>query len=95
VAATRWQGYIVFWFTIDEAVMIITALRAAAAIAIIGVCGAAAAPLIPPNELPGRERERFTNPQPPRSQLGGSIFLPGPASRGGKPHAHKPRTPKK
>ncbi len=56
--------------------MIISASRVAMALAIIVACGTAAAQTIPPSEMPGRERERFTEPQPPRVQPGGSMFSP-------------------
>jgi hypothetical protein len=79
--------------------MIITTLRAAAALTIIAVATTALAQLIPPSEMPGRERERFTDPQPPRSQYGGSIFSSPPPAlyppQSTKRSRHKARTPKR
>jgi hypothetical protein len=77
--------------------MFTTALRAAATLAIIGIATSAMAQRIPPSEMPGRERERFTDPLPPiRAQPGpmfsapGAIFAPhGTKSRSRKTHASK------
>jgi hypothetical protein len=82
---------------IDEARMFITSLRALTALAIIGVCTTALAQAIPPSAMPGRERERFTDPLPPRAQPGGSMFSPpgtiySPRRTKGRSHkAHPPR----
>jgi len=62
----------------DEALMNITLLRVAIVMAAIGVGTAAIAQKIPSSEMPGRERERFTDPPQPLSRSGGSIFSPGP-----------------
>jgi hypothetical protein len=88
--------------SIGEAAMFIMPLRTATALVIAGMiaglCTAALAQRIPPSESLGRERERFTDPQPPRAQYGGSIFsqpgviyLPGSTKR----RTHSARTHKK
>jgi hypothetical protein len=41
-----------------------------------GVCAAAAAPLVPASELPGRERDRFTDSPVERFMRPGPIELP-------------------
>jgi hypothetical protein len=69
--------------------MFVMAWRAAAALVMVGVCTTALAQRIPPSERPGRERERFTDPQPPRAQYGGSIFTPPGVIPGTKRHARK------
>jgi len=43
----------------------------------------AAAQVIPPSEQPGRERERFVEPQAPRAQPGGTIALPSTVAPSG------------
>jgi hypothetical protein len=57
------------------------AMMAAMAATIIGACTAALAqgsrPAIPSSEMPGRERDRFTDP-PALSRSGGTIFTPNP-----------------
>jgi hypothetical protein len=53
---------------------VIMAVRAATALAIVVVSTAAIAQRIPSSEMPGRERERFTDPPQPLSQSGGSVF---------------------
>ena len=51
--------------------------RAVAALAIVAVPVVAVAQVIPPSELPGRERERFTQPPAPQAQPAGpSVTLP-------------------
>jgi hemolysin activation/secretion protein len=51
--------------------------RMIAAAAILTVSLPAVAQVIPPSELPGRERQRFEQPTPPRAQPGGApITLP-------------------
>src|SRR5207247_2214786 len=51
--------------------------RLFAVLAILLLPVTAAAQVIPPSELPGRERERFVEPQAPRAQPGGdTISLP-------------------
>jgi hypothetical protein len=61
--------------------MFITPWRTATALVIAGmiagVCTAAQAQRIPPSESLGRERERFTDPLPPRAQPGPMFSLPG------------------
>jgi hemolysin activation/secretion protein len=48
------------------------------------VCGLATAQVIPPSEQPGRERERFIEPQAPRAQPGGpAISLPSTVAPAG------------
>jgi hypothetical protein len=59
---------------------VIKLVRAATVVAIVAVGTAAIAQRIPSSEMPGRERERFTDPPPPLSQSGGSIFSNGPTS---------------
>src|SRR5205085_1561808 len=43
----------------------------------------AAAQVIPPSAAPGRERERFVDPQAPRAQPGGTISLPSTVAPSG------------
>ena len=58
--------------------------RFAAALAFVTVTSAAVAQTIPPSEQPGRERERFTPPTPPRAQPGGAaISLPSTVAPAG------------
>ncbi len=45
-----------------------------AAVAMVLLSAAAIAQPIPPGEQPGRERERFTEPQAPRAQPGGTVI---------------------
>ena len=77
--------------------MIGMTLRAVAVLAILGVCTTSLAQVIPPSEMPGRERERFTDPPPPRAQPGGSIFSPPGAiyaprnTKRRPPKAHAPQ----
>jgi hypothetical protein len=83
--------------------MFTTALRAAAALAMIGavttvVATAALGQRIPPSEMPGRERERFTDPLPPvRAQPGPMFSPPGTiyAPHGTKSRAHKAHASRK
>jgi hemolysin activation/secretion protein len=50
----------------------------AAALAIVCVSFAAVAQIVPPSDLPGRERFRFETPSPPLAQPGGPVIaLPG------------------
>jgi len=56
--------------------MFTTALRTAAVLAIIGTATPALAQRIPPSEMPGRERERFTDPLPPPRARPGPMFSP-------------------
>jgi hypothetical protein len=85
--------------------MFTTTFRAAATLAIIGIATTAIATTamaqrIPPSEMPGRERERFTDPLPPiRAQPGpmfsppGAIYPPhGTKSRSRKTHASRKQT---
>ena len=52
--------------------------RVLAALAIASISFAAVAQVIPPSDLPGRERERFTLPTGPAAQPGGAVIaLPG------------------
>jgi hypothetical protein len=60
-----------------EAGMFITSSRVALALVIIAIGTAAQAQRIPPSESLGRERERFTDPLPPRAQPGPMFSLPG------------------
>ena len=58
--------------------------RLLAVLAILLVPVAAAAQVIPPSEQPGRERERFVEPQAPRAQPGGpAITLPSTVAPAG------------
>src|ERR1700724_1318954 len=51
--------------------------RTMAAMAMVIASTAAMAQVIPPSDLPGRERERFTPPQAPQARPGGpAISLP-------------------
>lgn len=51
--------------------------RHAVVLAALTVSSIAVAQVIPPSAQPGRERERFTEPRPPRAQPGGvSVALP-------------------
>jgi hypothetical protein len=77
--------------------MSITAWRAMAALSIIGVCTAALAQRIPSSEMPGRERERFTDPLPPLAQPGPMFSPPGAiyAPRSVKRRPHKVRARRK
>jgi hypothetical protein len=80
----------------DEAAMFIMSWRVAITLLIAAFCTTALAQRIPPSESLGRERERFTDPQPPRSQYGGSIFSqPGVIYLPGKRRTHSARTHKK
>jgi hypothetical protein len=56
--------------------MFTTTLRTAAVLAIIGTATPALAQRIPPSEMPGRERERFTDPLPPPRAQPGPMFSP-------------------
>jgi hypothetical protein len=56
--------------------MFTTALRIAAVLAIIGIATPTLAQRIPPSEMPGRERERFTDPLPPPRARPGPMFSP-------------------
>jgi hypothetical protein len=83
---------------IDEALMNITLVRVAIVMAMIGAGTAAIAQKIPSSEMPGRERERFTDPPQPLSRSGGSIFSrgstyspPGVKRRSHQSHARKSR----
>ena len=77
--------------------MFTTAVRTAAVLAIISIAAPALAQRIPPSEMPGRERERFTDPlPPPRAQPSpmfsppGVIYAPlGTKSRRHKAHASR------
>jgi hypothetical protein len=67
-----------------------------------GLCGAAAAPLVPSSELPGRERDRFTDSPLERFMRPGSVeppqvFAPagGPPCDAGKPRRSKLRSAKR
>jgi hemolysin activation/secretion protein len=48
--------------------------RLAAALALFGTPVVAVAQVIPPSDLPGRERERFIDPQPARAQPRGTVI---------------------
>jgi hypothetical protein len=82
---------------IDEAQMLSTAWRAIAALAIIGASTTALAQRIPNTDMPGRERERFTDPAPPLAQPGPMFSPPGAiyAPRIAKRRPRKARTSRK
>jgi hemolysin activation/secretion protein len=48
--------------------------RLVAAMAIVTISAAAVAQTVPPSAQPGRERERFEEPRPPRAQPGGPMI---------------------
>jgi hypothetical protein len=77
--------------------MCITARGILTAFAVIWVCATAQAQRIPPSEMLGRERERFTDPQPPRAQPGPMFSAPyvtySPGST--KRHRHTARSHRK
>jgi len=78
--------------------MFTTAVRTAAVLAIIGIATPAFAQRIPPSEMPGRERERFTDPlPPPRAQPGPMFSPPGViySPHGAKSRAHRAHASKK
>jgi hypothetical protein len=58
-----------------------------------GLCGAAAAPLVPSSEMPGRERDRFTDSPVERFMRAGPFEPPQVIAPTGKPpcDAGKPR----
>ena len=61
--------------------MIAAACRIAAIVAMVTYSIAAAAQVIPPSERPGRERERFVEPQAPLARPGGpTVSLPSTAA---------------
>jgi hypothetical protein len=70
--------------------MINIALRAIAALAITSAATTAIAQRIPSSDMPGRERERFTDPSPPLAQPGPMFSPPGaiyaPRSTRRRPH---------
>jgi hypothetical protein len=75
--------------------MFTTALRTAAVLAIIGIATPALAQRIPPSEMPGRERERFTDPLPPPRARPGPMFSPPSviySQHGAKSRAHRAHT---
>jgi hypothetical protein len=61
-----------------------------------GVCAAAAAPLVPSSELPGRERDRFTDSPVERFMRPGPYLQPPviaePQCSPGKPRHSKSRS---
>jgi hemolysin activation/secretion protein len=63
--------------------MIAGRYRFFAVLAILCFPVVAAAQVIPPSEQPGRERERFVEPQAPRAQPGGTIALPSTVAPSG------------
>src|ERR1700730_1358539 len=59
----------------------------ATALAMVCVSFAAIAQIVPPSDLPGRERFRFETPSPPLAQPGGPVIaLPGVAAPPGAAH---------
>ncbi len=58
-----------------------------------GICAAAAAPPIPSSELPGRERDRFTDSPVERFMQPGPYLAPQVVEPAAKPRCgiHKPR----
>jgi hypothetical protein len=67
----------------------VTTARGAAAMVLMlaGIAGAVAQPAVPPNELPGRERERFIDKPQERFMRPGPFLLP--------PVVEEPRPPRK
>jgi hemolysin activation/secretion protein len=64
--------------------MFAAACRVIAALAMVAVPFAAAAQVIPPSEQPGRQRERFIQPETPQAQPGGTaISLPSTVAPAG------------
>jgi hemolysin activation/secretion protein len=57
--------------------------RVFAVLAMLCFPAVAAAQVIPPSAQPGRERDRFVDPQTPRAQPGGTIGLPGTVAPSG------------
>src|SRR5512138_3375612 len=59
-------------------------IRACAVLALMLLPVCAAAEVVPPSELPGRERQRFVEPTAPRAQVSGdSISLPSTVAPAG------------